>query len=144
MNQRVSLAIVCFLTSVQMMVADPIAIFNFNSYPPDAFSSTGTNVPSLGSGTIQGIGGVTIGYVTGGGADPETTDDTAFSIKDFPVQGEFNNKTAGIQVNVSTIGFSNIVVRWDQGASGTASKYYRLQYSFDGNYFIDVDPVIVI
>ena len=32
------------------------------------------------------------------------------------------NKTAVIQVNVSTLGFSNIVVRWDQQCSKTASK----------------------
>jgi hypothetical protein len=144
MNQQVVLRTMVLFASVQLVVADPIAIFNINSNPPDTSSSTGTNVASLGAGTIQGIGGVTVGYVTGGGADPATSDDTAFSTKDYPVQGEFNNKTAGIQVNVSTVGFSNIVVRWDQGASGTASKYYRLQYSFDGNYFIDVDPVIVI
>src|SRR3954451_20076656 len=119
MNQQVVLRTMVLFASVQLVVADPIAIFNINSNPPDTSSSTGTNVASLGAGTIQGIGGVTVGYVTGGGADPATSDDTAFSTKDYPVQGEFNNKTAGIQVNVSTVGFSNIVVRWDQGASGT-------------------------
>jgi hypothetical protein len=42
-----------------------------------------------------------------------------------------------VQFNVSTVGRQNITIRWDQRASGTASKYLRLQFSTNGAAFTD-------
>jgi hypothetical protein len=127
--------------------ADTIVQWNFNSNPPDASSSTGTNVPSLGTGKISVIGTViqnvsaTVQYSTGDTAagpstDPATGDDSAYHTRNYPLQGE-GNKTSGIQVNVSTVGFENIVVTWDQQNSATANRYLRFQYSRDGSNFED-------
>ena len=54
------------------------------------------------------------------------------------VQGT-SNKTAGVQFNVSTLGYQNILLAWEERHSDTASKYTRLQYSTDGVNFADGD-----
>jgi hypothetical protein len=102
---------------------------------------TGTTNPSVGGGTASLIGGVMPGtpneFSTGSTNDPaSSTDDSGWQTTDYPAK-ETGNKTAGVQFNVSTVGYSNIVVRWDQRVTSTASKYYRLQYSTNGNTFLD-------
>src|ERR1051326_5700480 len=137
------------LISARCASADVIAQWNFNSVPPDGSTGTGTNVPSVGNGTASLIGGVTpaptTGYTSGAGsADPSVnTDDSAWNTTDYPVQGT-GNKTAGVQFAVSTIGYSNIMVRWDHRATKSASKYYRLQYSWDSFTFLDYNTAINI
>lgn len=125
--------------------ADIIAQWNFNSVPADNSTSTGTNTPSIGSGTASIIGGISATWASGGGNDPASSaDDSAWQTKDYPAQGT-GNKTAGVQFNVSTVGYSNVVVRWDQRATKTASKYYRLQFSANGSGFVDcANPIVVM
>ena len=123
--------------------ADTIAQWNFNSTPPDGTSNTGTNVPSAGTGTIAVIGTViqnvsaTQEYSSGNNStDPATADDSAYHSRNYPPQSE-GNKTSGIEVRVSTVGYESIVVSWDQQNSATANKYMRFQYSADGSNFVD-------
>jgi hypothetical protein len=135
----------CFIVSVlQCADADVIVQWNFNSIPPDGIPGTGTTVPSVGSGTASLIGGVTGGFSAGSTNDPaSSTDDSGWQTSDYPAK-ETGNKTAGVQFNVSTVGYSNIVVRWDHRVTSTASKYYRLQYSANGSSFTDyATPVIM-
>jgi len=134
------------LLSLAMAIAasaDTIAQWNFNSVPPDGTSNTGTNVTSVGTGTISVIGTViqnvsaTQEYSSGNNStDPATADDSAYHTRNYPAQAE-GNKTSGIQVNVSTVGYESIVVTWDQQNSATANKYLRFQYSLDGSTFVD-------
>ena len=125
--------------------AATIAQWNFNSAPPDASTSTGTNAPSTGTGTAALIGGVTATWATGSTNDPATSaDDSGWNTAHYPAQSA-GNKTGGVQFNVSTLGYSNIVVRWDHRVSSSASKYYRFQYSTDGSTFVDqVPPVAAV
>src|ERR1041385_275266 len=123
--------------------ADIIAQWNFNSIPPDSSSSTGTNKPSLGYGTASLDGGITDGYAAGSTTDPDTTDDTGWNTSDYPAQST-GNKTAGVRFAVNTLGYSNIVVRWDHRVSSTASKYYHFQYSTNGVNFNDNGSPITI
>src|SRR6267378_4003309 len=117
--------------------ADIIAQWTFNSVPPDADNATGTNTPAIGSGTASIRGPITATYSDGGTNDPASgTDDSGWATTHYPSQGT-SNKIAGVQFNVSTVDYSNIVVRWDQRVTGSASKYYRLQYSTDGTSFND-------
>jgi hypothetical protein len=44
---------------------------------------------------------------------------------------------------VSTVGYANIAVGWDQRVSATASKYFRLQYTTNGTDFVD-GPLITM
>jgi hypothetical protein len=135
----------CFIVSaLPCAKADIIAQWNFNSLSPDGMPTTGTTNPSVGSGTASLIGGVTGGFSAGSTNDPaSSTDDSGWQTTDYPAK-ETANKSAGVQFNVSTVGYSNIVVRWDQRVTSMASKYYRLQYSTNGNTFLDyAAPVIM-
>ena len=113
-----------------------IAQWNFNSLTPDSSSTTGTLVPSVGTGTASIVGSLSTSFASGSSADPATTDNTAWTTASYPAQTGAN-KSAGVQFNVNTVGQRNLVVWWSQRASSTASKYVRLQYSTNGSIFTD-------
>jgi hypothetical protein len=76
-------------------------------------------------------------FFAGSPNDPAgSTDNSGWSTTSYPSQGS-NNKTAGVQFNVSTLGYERVIVTWDQRHSGTASRYIRFQYSTNGVDFID-------
>jgi hypothetical protein len=129
------------LTAVNLSAsAETLAQWNFNSDPPDASTSTGTNAPSTGPGTASLIGGATATFNPGSTADAASTDNTGWTTSDYPGQGS-TNKARGVQFSVSTLGFESIVITWEQRNTATSSKYTRVQYSIDGATFID-GPVI--
>lgn len=109
--------------------------WNFNS-GADASTTTGTTAPSIGSGTASLIGGTTSTFATGSSADSETTDNSGWNITTFPAQGTAP-KTAGAQFSASTVGFENIVVKFDQRNSGTASRLVLIRYTLNGTDFVD-------
>src|SRR5207245_11408264 len=75
---------------------------------------------------------------------PTESDNSRWNTTAYPCQAAAT-KTTAIQFNVSTLGYSNIVIRWDHRVSNTASKYFRLQYSTDGATFMDfTSPVTLI
>src|SRR5207248_558812 len=116
--------------------ADVIVQWNFNSVPPDGSPGTGTTVPAVGNGTASLIGGTAGTFSTGSTNDPAVSaDDSGWQTTDYAVQG-MANRTAGVEFYASTAGYSNIVVRWDQRVTTSASKYYRLEYTTDGNTFL--------
>lgn len=108
------------------MQGETIAQWNFNN----------SILPSCGQGTASLIGGLTATFATGSTNDPITTGNTAWNTTQYPSQGA-SSKNAGIQVAVSTLGFGDIVVRWDHRVSNSASRYCRFQYSTDGTSFVD-------
>ncbi len=127
--------------------ASIITQWNFNSNPADTNTSTGTLNPSTGSGSAAQVGGVGTTFNPGSPADTSTaTDNTGWrtggTLTPFAPQGT-GNKTCGVQFNLSTAGYENITLSWDQANSITANKYYRVQYSIDaGATWIDKDVVI--
>jgi hypothetical protein len=116
--------------------AELLAQWNFNSVEPDGTVGTGTNLVFAGDGTASLIGGTTNIYSTGSPRDPAGTDNSDWNVRTFPVQAN-GNKTAGVQFNVSTLGYERVVVTWDQRHSSTSSRYIRFQYSTNGVDFID-------
>ena len=70
--KRISLVFAVLLPAipVSQSFADLITQFNFNSLPSDNMTSTGTNRPSVGSGTASLIGGITATWATGSTNDP--------------------------------------------------------------------------
>lgn len=114
-----------------------ITQWNFNS-GADAATATGTLSPVIGAGTIGTTGGVTTpGFSSGAGSsDPEATDNSGFQTTTYPASGTAN-KTAGIEFSVSTVGYQDIVVSFDQRHSNTSANTIRLQYSTDGVSFVD-------
>ncbi|MDB6122304.1 MAG: non-specific endonuclease [Pedosphaera sp.] len=118
-----------------------IAQWNFNSNPSDTNTSTGSTVPSTGSGTLTLVGGTSQLFFGGASDDPAlANDNSGFSTASYPAQG-IGNKTAGVRFNISTVGYQNIALSWDQRLSGTASKYFRFQYTINGTDFIDYNLV---
>ncbi|BDA67069.1 hypothetical protein CAL7716_012350 [Calothrix sp. PCC 7716] len=120
--------------------------WNFNSVPPDSTSTpaTGTTIPNIGSGTASLVGGTTATFAAGGNgstspnnsSDPATSDDSGWNTAGYPGQGS-SDKTAGVRFKVSTLGYQDITVKWDQRFSNTASRNAQFQYSIDGINFVD-------
>jgi hypothetical protein len=121
--------------------------WNFNSVPVDspADTTTGTLTPSIGSGAASTIGGTTATFAAGGtsatgnatnSTDPATTDDSGWNLTNFPAQGT-TSKTAGAQFLVSTLGFQNIIISFDQRHSNTSARDVVFQYTTNGSVFTD-------
>ena len=120
-----------------------IAQWNFNSRVADTTATTGTTAPAFGGGNASLIGGATASYATGSASDTASSDNSGWNVTTFPSQGT-GNKTVGAQFRISTSGQENIVIRWDQRVSNSASKYSRLQYSTNGTAFTDFPTSIAM
>ena len=109
-----------------------ITEWNFNSSVPDANTTTGTTSPSVGTGTISLVGGTTANaFAAGSTADTSTTtDNSRYPITGFPVLGT-GSKTAGIQFDVSTVGFTDISFAYQIRHSNTSANTHALLYTLD-------------
>lgn len=121
--------------------AATITQWNFNSVTPDANTGTGSLIASIGSGSLSALAGVTTsfanGAANGGSSDTApSVDNSGFQTSTYAAQGA-GNKTRGVQYNVSTVGFEDIMVKYDLRHSNTSSRYEQFQYSLDGTNFID-------
>jgi len=123
-----------------------LVTWNFNSDPDDNDPLTGTDVPSLGTGTATFLG-TTPGYNDGSFSDPislgPTTNNSAWSLTTFPPQGT-ENKIRGVQFSVSTEGYKDVVLTWEEQNTGRASRYLRVQYTTNGTDYIDHDGVDLV
>ncbi len=130
--------------------AESIVTWTFNSVPPDSPSNvgTGTKIPANGTGAASYVGGATnasSGEFAAGDSrsDPAGgADNSAWNTSKYP-SAITGNKSAGVQFEASTLGYSNIVVSWSQQNSATASRYLRVQYTTDGSTFQDGPSVAV-
>jgi len=109
-----------------------IARWNFNN---------NSILPSEGSGVVTLTSTNTASFATGSLSDPSQIDAPLFNkgwgTTGYPIAGT-GNKTSGIQFgSVSTVGFKDLLLTWEQRHSDTASKYCRLQYSSNGVDFVD-------
>jgi len=138
--------ILSFLIGLTSPRAEVIAEWNFNSAVPDANTSTGTLVPSRGTGSAMLVGGTTGSFAAGDtaqGHDPTGgTDNSAWLTTHYPAASA-SNKCSGVQFSVDTSGYENIGLSWFQRNSGTASRYARLQYTMDGRSFNDAGVIAV-
>jgi len=122
--------------------ADIVTQWNFNGASTSTVPGGPTNpTTSVGLGTASLIGGTTAtfasGAASGGSSDPETTapPNYAWNVTTFGAQGTGSGER-GVQFNVSTAGFFDIMVSWDQRHSNTASRWVQFQYSLDGTTFL--------
>ncbi|MDB6111140.1 MAG: non-specific endonuclease, partial [Pedosphaera sp.] len=111
------------------------------------FNNTNTSalnpLPSKGAGTISllNLSGATPAvYVAGGSASDTNATNFGWNTQNYPAAA-VSNKTAGVLYKVSTLGYQNIALSWDQRLSPTASKYFRLQYTTNGTSFIDYNLI---
>jgi hypothetical protein len=115
--------------------------WNFNSAPADSSTGTGSQLASVGNGTLSLIGGVTStfssGAANGGSSDPATVDDSGLQTTAYKAQGT-GNETAGVFFKVSTVGFQGISFSYDLRHSNTSARHERVQYTLDGTTFSDI------
>jgi hypothetical protein len=97
---------------------DPIIIKDVISQ----WTFDGTIEPSTGSGTAALVGGTT---------QHSATLASGWRITTFPDQ-ETASGTAGASFMVSTVGFENIILDFEQQASNTMSRWAEIQYTIDG------------
>ncbi|MEI8040592.1 MAG: hypothetical protein WCL11_04230 [Verrucomicrobiota bacterium] len=113
-----------------------VARWDFN-----ATNSLATNAPitSIGTGTATVVNGTKGLFNAGTSSDPAGTPGSGNSGWTTTTYGSSSapNKQAGAQFNVSTLGYQDILLAWEQRHSDAASKYTRLQYSTDGSNFVD-------
>jgi hypothetical protein len=101
----------------------------------------GTDSPSIGSGTIGTIGGASqSGFTSGFGSSDPFQSGKAYQTGSYPAQGTASG-TAGIEVNVSTSGYRDIVVSFDQRPSNTASRWHQFEYTMNGATWTALDPL---
>ncbi|HTG44065.1 MAG TPA: hypothetical protein VK633_05990, partial [Verrucomicrobiae bacterium] len=115
------------------------AQWNFNSVAADADPSTGILEAAVGSGNANYMGAVShsFGTVSGGAtSDPAPSDNTMLKLSSFAKQSA-ENKERGIEFRASTRGRRAIILMWDQYNSGSASSWWRVQYTTNGVDFID-------
>jgi hypothetical protein len=120
-----------------------IAQWTFNSREPDSDPDTGSLDISSGTGVAWTIGNTSqsFGSVSGGAtSDPDITDNSQIRIARFPAQGT-TNKGAGIEFHLSTVGYQNLRLSWDQQNSASASRFLRVQYTADGRAWQDYDVI---
>lgn len=118
-----------------------ITQWNFNA---QAANDPNPTAPSTGTGTLSVIGALLAspprasGSADGGSSDPapSTPPDYGLSTTSYPAQGA-GNKTSGIEVRVSTLGFQNIRISYDLRHSNTSSRYEQVQISTGGGVFTD-------
>ena len=118
-----------------------IGAWNFNSVTPDTNNTTGETTPSVGTGTAIHLG-TTPTFVAGSVSDSASFegDNSSWNIRDYAPQGT-ENKLRGVQVNLSTEGYQNILITWEQLNNSRCSRYSRLQYSTNG---VDYDDANVV
>ena len=112
--------------------------WTFNSNPADASTTTGTLAPSTGTGTASVIGLITTAsYVGGSATDPlgsagaATGGNNSSLVYTGPSSGTVADKSAGVQIAVSTVGKKDVVIYWDNRASNAGPKHLRAQYTLD-------------
>jgi hypothetical protein len=129
--------LVALVLSFACARADIIAQWDFNNTNAPVTAPP----PTIGAGSAALIGGTAATYVGGTSLDHGGTN-KAWSTKSYPVATN-DNKTAGVQFNVSTVGYHDISLSWYQENSQSASRYARLQYTLDGSTFTDADVVAI-
>ena len=113
--------------------ADTIAEWNFNN-------AAAQTTPSAGAGTLGPIGGITVSPPASGvgSSDPEAAAgaDNAYQTTSYPAAA-VGDRTAGIEVAASTVGYKNVTVRFDYRGSNTSSRKLAVLYSLDGATFLE-------
>lgn len=130
--------VVAFLFSCSAWSQTTITQWNFNgvdntSVPGGVSSPT----PAVGAGSAELVA-LTLaatfasGNSTTGTTETETTSppNFAWNSTGYPASGT-GDKTAGVQFNVGTTGYSNIIFKFEQRLSNTANNTYVVQYTAD-------------
>lgn len=125
MRCLMQLCVVLVAFAPAIAAADPLAVFDFNSF--DGNASTGTLASTTGVGTLTTVGGPTTFYGFGSGSsDPVAgAEDSALGVGGFPASG--NSGSVGLEGAVSTVGYNQIQLQLDQKNQPSSNKFYQVQ-----------------
>jgi len=136
-NYTVLKMIAIALLSCNAWAQDVITQWDFNgssttTVPGGASSPT----PTIGLGTAALIGGTTATFASGvsgtGSSDPVTTapSNYGWNTTNYAALGT-EDKQRGVQFNVSTVGYQDIIFRYDHRHSNSSNNTYIVQYTAD-------------
>jgi hypothetical protein len=115
-----------------------IALWNYNTITGAPVAP----IADVGTGTSSVVGSMVVANAASG-MDPvinngcgaqNGTNPGAWSLTANPGA---TNESSGVQYNVSTVGFQNILFTWDQRWSNTATNTVRVKYTLDGTNWLD-------
>ena len=124
-------AVLLFFAASQAALADELAVWNFNDSDLNVDHGTGTLTSNINVANILFAAGTTNNARQGDIAGQ------ALSLQGGT--GSANNGR-NVTFNVSTLGFSNIVVSFATQGTSTGFNSNQFQYSLDGITFVDVGP----
>ena len=121
-------AVLIFLAASQAALADELAIWNFNDSDLNVDHGSGTFTSSINAANILFAAGTTNNARQGDAAGQALS-----------LQGGTGNANNGrnLTFNVSTVGFSNILVSFATQGTSTGFNSNQFQYSLDGITFQD-------
>jgi hypothetical protein len=110
-----------------------LSIFSFQSWSQSVLTSwdfnNGTITPAVGSGSAQILGNLNTSY-------PTSTYGKCLQLTNFANQNALN-ATRGLSFSVNTTGYGGITLQFTQRASGQASRWSRLDYTLDGQNWVN-------
>src|SRR5215213_825454 len=121
-------AVLLFFAASQAILADELAVWNFNDSDLNVDHGTGTLISSLNVVNVLFAAGTTNNARQGDVAGQALS-----------LQGGASNANNGrnLTFNVSTVGFSNIIVSFATQGTSTGFNSNQFQYSLDGISFTD-------
>lgn len=146
-EKKITLALVSACLSLNLLAQTTIASWDFGT-------TATTTTPSVGSGTFSLIGGTAYdpdktGFAPGVATSVGVLETTAtasvsgwgYTAITFPAQGK-NSKTAGIQINLSTVGYQNITFSADVRHGNKCANTTVLQYTVNGTDWVDATTYV--
>jgi hypothetical protein len=127
-------AVLLFLAASQAALADELAVWNFNDSNLNVDHGSGTLTSNLNVSNVLFAAGTTNNARQG---------DIAGQALSLQGGTGVANNGRNLTFNVSTVGFSNIVVSFATQGTSTGFNSNQFQYSLDGINFIDFGPPYV-
>jgi hypothetical protein len=127
-----------FLISNASQSQTTLSAWDFEAYP-SGFTNPS---PSIGTGLaslINQSGSISAGGTQGGNGNATGcgTTQTGSAWQVFPFDPGTFNESNGVEFKTSTVGYGNIIFKWDQRWSNTAANTERLQYTLDGTTWVN-------
>lgn len=127
------------ITSLTVLAAASLLSMGAQAVTLTQWDFNASNVlASTGSGTASLIGGTTATFASGSGSSDSAAaaSNKAWNTTNYAAVSA-GDKTRGVEFEISTLGFEDIVFSYDSKHSGSASKNEQVQYSVNGGAFVD-------
>jgi hypothetical protein len=131
--KKVVLSFIYLSIAYASFAQNTIALWNYNTIT----GAPTAPLADVGTGTSQVVGSMVVATAATG-MDPiinngcGTQNGTNPGAWAFTANPGLTNESSGVQYNVSTVGYQNILFTWDQRWSNTATNTIRVQYTLDG------------